>query len=258
MRRATGGEGLGLALLLALGAWGCGDDQPPASATVRPIGPKAQAETPPADAAEDWATEAAEPEDSESAPEAGNQPPRIAGLQILPGLELRGQDVRARAQAEDPDGDEIEIHYTWRVNGDEVEADGPTFSTLSLQRGDTVQVQVVASDGRADSEPVDGPLLTVENGAPRILSRPAPPGPDGAFRYQVAAEDPEDEGALRYRLTEAPAGMTITPLGGLVEWQPRPDQTGVHPVQIVVEDAGGAASHQSFELTTTPPASSAP
>jgi hypothetical protein len=244
-----------LVALALLGSWGCGDDRPPASATVRPIGPAPEAD--PADAAEAPATEWAEDEASDSSAEPGNRPPRIAGLQILPGLELRGEAVRARAQVEDPDGDEVEVRYTWRVNGDEVEADGPTFSTLSLQRGDTVQVQVVASDGNADSEPVDGPLLTVENGAPRILSKPAPPGPDGAFRYQVAAEDPEGEGALRYRLAEAPEGMTITPLGGLVEWRPRADQTGVHAVQIVVEDAGGAASHQSFELTTTPPAAPA-
>ena len=83
----------------------------------------------------------AEDETDDSDAELGNQPPRIAGLQILPGLELRGQDVRARAQAEDPDGDEIEIRYTWRVNGEQVEADGPVFSTLSLERGDTVQVE---------------------------------------------------------------------------------------------------------------------
>ena len=76
--------------------------------------------------------------------------------------------------------------------------------------------------------------------------------------FQVTAEDPEKEGALRYRLAKAPAGMTITPFGGLVEWRPRPDQNGVHAVQIVVEDASGAASHQGFELTTGPPAARAP
>jgi hypothetical protein len=242
--------------VLALGVWGCGDDRPPASATVRPIGQAPEAEEPET-AADDWAA-TSEDADTESASETGNRPPRIAGLQILPGLELRGENVQARAQAEDPDGDPVEVRYTWRVNGEQVEAEGPSFSTLSLQRGDTVQVQVVANDGRADSEPVDSPLLTVENGAPRILSKPAPPGPDGAFRYQVSAEDPEGEAALRYRLAKAPEGMTITPFGGLVEWRPRPDQTGVHAVQIVVEDAGGAASHQGFELTTAPPAAPAP
>jgi hypothetical protein len=107
----------------------------------------------------------------------------------------------------------------------------------------------------SESQPIESPLLMVENGAPLIHSAPGDAGPDGVFRYQVRAEDPEGDTDLRFSLAQAPRGMTVTALGGLVEWRPAADQAGVHPVQIVVEDSRGGRARQSFELTIAPPAS---
>jgi hypothetical protein len=248
------------AALLALVAAGCGGDEPVASATVRPIGVVAERE--PAAAPEEplvlelWEEEAAE--EPEAARAVRNRPPRILGLQVRPAEHLAGQDVRVRAAAEDPDGDEVRLRYAWLVNGEEVEASGTTFATASLQRGDTVQVQVVASDGRRQSQSVRGPLLTVDNAAPAIVSKPGPPGPDGVFRYQVRADDPDGDRNLRFRLAQGPRGMTVTAVGGLVEWPMGEGPEGTYPVEIVVEDPRGATGHQRFELTMAPPAAPAP
>jgi hypothetical protein len=252
-RRATA---IGIGLLCAAAALGCGHEEDwRSSPTVQRMGPRGPGEAPaqrPAAAAEEPAEEAAPAE-------AGNRPPRLRGVQVSPAPVIRGgADVTVVAHADDPDGDEIEYHYTWWVNGDEIDEAGPVLSTAKLRRGDTVQVRVVASDGRGDSAPMSSPLLTVENGPPQFVSQPSGAGPDGVFRYQARAEDPEGDTNLRFSLAKAPAGMSVTPLGGLVEWRPAPGQVGKHPVEVVVEDSSGARSTQSFELTIdAPPAAPA-
>ena len=262
MRRA-GGLVAGIGCLLV--AAGCGSDEAPApeaSATIRPMR-TAVAPAPKPEPAPEFSPEierllAGEPDAIAVEELERNRPPQVQGLQVQPAERIAGQDVRVRPQVADPEGDAVEIEYTWLVNGEEVEATGPVFETRSLRRGDTVQVRVVANDGRSDSNEVVSPLLVVENAAPVFTSEPAPPGPDGVFRYQVTAEDPDGDVILRYRLAEAPAGMKVTTIGGLVEWQPRADQLGVQRVEIVVEDSDGGTTHQRFELDITPPADPAP
>jgi hypothetical protein len=248
-------------VLFAAGILGCGGgDDPFARATVRPMGAPIEREAGEGRENALPALERALEGDVESSKETfqatavRNQPPWLDRVQIHPAERIiGGQDVRVVALARDPDGDAVEIRYSWWVNGEEVEETGPVLSTRSLRRGDTVRVRVVAADGNGESQPTEGPLLTVENGAPAISSAPRGAGPDGLFRYQVQAEDPEGDAGLRFSLAKAPRGMTVTALGGLVEWRPAADQAGVHPVQIVVEDPAGGRARQSFELTIAAP-----
>lgn len=256
--RATARGWVGGVLLAVVAAAGCGGDEPEASPTMRRIGGgDAEAASPPSSGPDiDAWMEAAEAEVADAAPSGpSDRPPRVEGLQIQPAEEINGRDVKVRAFASDPDGDEVEISYEWLVNGDEVEAEGAVFRTAGLSSGDTVQVRVMASAGGRDSEPVEGPLLRVVNAPPVILTEPIGAEPGGGFRYQVQAEDPDGDPNLRYSLAEAPKGMSISKLGGLVEWQPGPDTSGVHTIDIVVTDARGANAHQRFDITLTPPGS---
>jgi hypothetical protein len=258
MRRSRGAGGVfrtGLALLVL--AAGCGPDAPPVTSTVRPIGapPEQAAEPDPVEdllaalEAEDEPAAEAEPTSASGA----DGTPRVAGLQIRPAERINGSEVVARAQVVDPDGDEVTVEYAWFVNDEQVEATGPVFSSFGLSRGDRVRVRAIASDGSSESEPVYGPWLTVDNGPPRIVSQPLGPDADGVFRYQVLAEDPEGDRGLRFRLAKAPPGMTISSVGGSLEWRPGVGETGVFPVEIVVQDSGGASAVQRFELTLEPP-----
>jgi hypothetical protein len=179
----------------------------------------------------------------------GNRAPKLAGLRVEPvGRISAGEEVRARAEASDPDGDPISFDYTWSVNGKEVAEGGPVFSTRGLDHGDKLRVRVVASDGQDSSKPIQGPEIAVGNGAPIILSQAGPQGPDGVFRYRVRAEDPDGDLDLHFSLLAAPEGMTVAPTRGEIEWAPRPDQAGRHPVEILVEDLQGGRATQSFEL----------
>jgi hypothetical protein len=198
----------------------------------------------------------------EPAPEpfVANQPPLIRAMQVDPAPRIPGgTDVVVLVDAVDPEGDDVELEYRWFVNEYEVDFEGSVFSTSALAKGDTLRVEAVASDGRAESVPMSSPTLTLASSVPRIVSRPEAPGEDGVFRYQVQVDDREGAGLLRYSLGEAPAGMRVSPARGVVEWAPSPDQAGLHAVEIVVEDADGAEARQRFELTIEgPPAATAP
>lgn len=191
-----------------------------------------------------------ESEPARASATVGNRPPVLERVTIQPrGVALPGDPVTVSAEADDPDGDPVDFEYTWRVNGERVGESGDRFSTDGLSRGDRIQVRVVASDGRGESGPVDSAFVTIGNAAPAILSKPGGASEGGVFRYVVEARDPEGDRNLRYRLRQAPEGMVIDSVLGQITWRPRFGQTGVHPVEVVVEDSGGATTVQFFEVT---------
>jgi len=181
-----------------------------------------------------------------------NRPPRLTGVGVDPAATVApGGSISAVAQAEDPDGDRVTIEYEWRVNGERVRERGTLFSTDGLAQGDVIQVVVTATDGRDDSAPMNSVEVTVGSAHPEITSMP--PGMDagGVFRYPVKAKDPDGDRRLRYRLAEAPDGMQIDQIYGEIIWKPRLDQTGDHPIAVVVADSTGLETTQRFKITVS-------
>jgi hypothetical protein len=179
----------------------------------------------------------------------GNREPRISGLVIQPAGHITASGpITAVATASDPDGDALSFSYTWSVNDETADDRGPVFPGERLKRGDVLLVSVVASDEQSESEPLASPPIEVMNAAPVIRSQPVFSNPDAAFTYHVVAEDADGDG-LRYGLTSGPEGMTVLAMSGDVDWTPRENQAGSHPVEIWVEDAQGARVTQRFELT---------
>ena len=70
------------------------------------------------------------------------------------------------------------------------------------------------------------------------------------YRYDVKASDP-DGNARSYRLSAAPAGMTIDALGRIT-WATAALDIGTHSVTVVVTDVFGASASQSYDLTVSP------
>lgn len=193
-----------------------------------------------------------------------NRRPTLVGVAIRPQPEvLAGETLVATAQANDPDGDPTAYSYSWRVNGELQTNTGDTFETDDLVKGDEIQAIVVASDGTADSDDLESVVVRVGNSHPEIVSVPEGNWTNEGFSYEVRATDPDNDGPLRYALKTGPKGMRVDSVLGKVFWQPKPDQTGVHPVEIAVSDPAGATSVQIFEITvkaegedpTAPPAS---
>lgn len=83
-------------------------------------------------------------------PPAGNQPPEIVTLSVVPGD--RSQAVAALVSAVDPEDDPIELEIRWLV-GDEVVAYGPALRLGSRELPPAVSLEVVARDPHAASPP---------------------------------------------------------------------------------------------------------
>ena len=192
---------------------------------------------------------------SESAPAhasttIGNQRPEVLGLRVDPLEEVaRGGSVVVSPHAQDADGDALEFRYHWTVNGHALEEAGESLATEGLGRGDEILVEVVASDGEAESARFASAPVRVGNAPPTIVSSPGAGFDGGVFRYRLEARDPDGDRGLRYRLLSGPEGMTVDPVLGEVQWTPRRDQTGTHAVDVVVEDPAGGSGAQTFEVT---------
>lgn len=179
----------------------------------------------------------------------GNQLPVVLGVVIEPlGPVTRANDIVASPRGSDPDGDDVEFEFNWVVNGQPAFADGPTLTRDQFKRGDRIEVTVIATDGEDESDPLRSAPFEVENAPPKIISTPGAFDDDGAFRYQVAVQDPDQDRRFRYRLLQSPDGMEVDLLDGLVVWEPDADQTGNFPVVVEVDDTKGGKHQQSFEV----------
>ncbi|MBL0175741.1 MAG: putative Ig domain-containing protein [Ignavibacteria bacterium] len=67
------------------------------------------------------------------------------------------------------------------------------------------------------------------------------------YQYQVTADA---EPAASFSLSQAPTGMVINSVSGLITWTPTDAQKGQHPVTIVASNPAGSAQ-QAFSLTVT-------
>jgi hypothetical protein len=179
-----------------------------------------------------------------------NRRPVMLGIGLRPNPEvISGDTLVATVRARDPDDDLIEYRYRWQVNGEEISNEQDRLETDELAKGDEIRAFAIASDGSADSDELASVIVRVGNSHPEIVSAPEVRWTDGEFRYQLEARDPDGDRPLRYALRSGPDGMLVDSVLGAVSWKPKPDQTGVHPIEVAVSDPMGATSVQYFEIT---------
>jgi hypothetical protein len=179
----------------------------------------------------------------------GNAPPRITGVGILPGGEIsRGMPITLRPESSDVDGDPIEHRYEWIVDGRPHPALGPELKTDRIRRGSVVVGRVFASDGDIEGEPFLTPEITIANAPPTILSTPGGSSDEGVFEYRVEVSDADGDRNIRFSLEEAPKGMEIDALEGVVSWHPGNDQDGIHQPIVVADDSNGGQTRQEIEV----------
>ncbi len=91
--------------------------------------------------------------------------------------------------------------------------------------------------------------VTVDNinEQPQITTSPVTSATvDVLYSYDVDATDLDPGDNLTYFLNSPPAGMTIDPLTGLIEWTPSSSQVGDNFVSVSVEDDLGLSDTQEF------------
>lgn len=92
-------------------------------------------------------------------------------------------------------------------------------------------------------------MVTCNNQAPQIASRPFTETWEGsAYIYFVRADDPEND-PLKFSLLASPQGMTIDATTGLIRWSPAAGTaSSTARVVIAVGDGQGNQATQSFDL----------
>ena len=190
-----------------------------------------------------------------------NLPPRITSVQLKPQPVMATENLLAEVEADDPEQDEVTFEYRWIVNGEELEdASGAVLEAGTVQRGDEVQVRVVAiDDGENEGHSVLSAPVRVENSTPEIQSRP-PSELESAdmYVYNIVASDPDGDAPLRFELGAGPPGMRIDIVNGKLTWRIPPDSVGTYGVEIRVRDGYGGEAKQRYELEIqldSPPAS---
>ena len=97
-----------------------------------------------------------------------NQAPVVERVVLNPPRPLAGQQVEARIDASDADGDPIRLELEWRQAGRVIlRGSQTTVAPERLSKGQQIEVVVTATDGRDRSEPVRA-AVTAGNQAPLV------------------------------------------------------------------------------------------
>ncbi len=180
-----------------------------------------------------------------------NTPPVINQLGFAGETVVSGQELALVAQSFDDDGDEVEVTYRWFIDGEELLGNSTgVLPAEFVSAGREISVSATPSDGYGSGLEFSGDSFIVPNSPPRFVSSPLTNFTAAEYRYEVQVVDP-DQDNLTYRLEEAPAGMTIDPVTGLIVWPIDNSITGEVLIRVVVEDTAGNYASQEFTLNLT-------
>ena len=160
-----------------------------------------------------------------------------------------------------------EVPYQYSVVAEDTDGDPLTYALLIAPAGMTIDpdtgiidwplpllgdypIQVRVSDDMGAYVDQNYVLTVIPNNQPpQILSQPIINAiVDQPYQYAVNAVDP-DADAIQYQLNQAPLGMHIDPLSGLIQWQPI--AAGDYPVELQVSDSNATFTLQNYNVTVS-------
>ena len=194
-----------------------------------------------------------------AADERPNQPPVVERVVLSPEEPTPDHPVEARVEVSDPDGDAVRVEFRWRVAGELVaEGTQPVIRPTGVSKGDRVEVEVIATDGRAESQ--------VARASTRIGNRP--PRLDGVFLLPEGDVQAGDELVAQVRASDPDGDDVEMEYVWLVNGEPLPRQEGPRfdsselqrgdrvRVEVRVTDGDATtppARSRELEITNAPP-----
>ncbi|MCU0963141.1 MAG: putative Ig domain-containing protein, partial [Pirellulaceae bacterium] len=179
-------------------------------------------------------------------PEYVSEPPQAIGV---------GQLLRYAAVAVDADNDPLTYDLSLAPDGMTVHPErGVVVWQPTLEQVGSHTVVLRVRDGAGGTalqrfsivvtRPNTTPVITSQTPTVAVAQLP--------FEFRVAAQDADGD-AIEYRLSGAPAGMTLQALTGRGTWTPAANQLGTHFFSIIASDgrAGDVVQQVTLEVVAT-------
>ncbi len=178
-----------------------------------------------------------------------NTPPEIQEVWIEPKMATSNDPLKIHLKTFDRDGDFIYFTYQWEKNGTvQFEDRGEILEPRRFKKGDSIAVTVTPDDRDASGISKKSPLVVISNSPPTIVSSPPTSIEGYTYLYQVKANDP-DQDSIFFSLKSGPRGMEINKNTGLLKWEIKKEDRGVHSLEIEASDQAGAKTVQQYTLT---------
>jgi hypothetical protein len=187
---------------------------------------------------------APEPEKGPSGPARQRRPTvKTARIEIARATVL--DEIPLLVEADDPDGDALDIEVTWFVDGEDLMGvHGQTLPAGKATKGQVVRAKAVASDGeRKDS--LESNEITIANAPPEMITQVRDVVRLDAFLMR--AKDPDDD-PLTWRLEGAPAGLSIDKDGMLHYQGSTSEKGGAYTIRIVADDGDQGTATMEFKI----------
>jgi hypothetical protein len=186
-----------------------------------------------------------------------NQAPVVERVLLSPPHPLAGDRVQALVTAMDPDGDPYRVSYAWFLNGTPLAETGQTLLVPTVRKGDRLEVEVVVTDGRAESTP--GRVSARAGNRPPSLRevRLAPDAPvlvGTRIEARPDALDPDGD-SLRFRYAWLVNGRPVETEGDALDGATlhRGDRVAVRVVASDGDDESAAVLSGELEIANSPP-----
>ena len=182
-----------------------------------------------------------------------NSLPVIRSASIEPSPAYSKDDLKAKVDVFDADGDYIRYAYRWKKDNEEILGEtGSTLSNVHFKKGDKISYRVSVTGGESEEVVLHSNVSSILNSPPRITSQSSGYITEGfLYEYKVAAEDPDGD-PLTFNLSSAPEGMTIDSSSGVIRWKVGEKQREEsYEFKVVVSDAEGAMAIQPITLSVS-------
>ncbi len=178
-----------------------------------------------------------------------NHNPEVTSLPVTNASVAQGYFYQITA--EDSDGDTLLFSLGASPTGMTINASSGAVAWLptSSQVGEHKIIVNVSDNNNGIASQTFNIVVVQPNRAPEITSTPVKTvNENSLYYYQVTATDLDENTTLTYELIDAPQGMYIDSVTGLVEWLPNMWAIGSHNVTVKVSDNESLSVSQSFSL----------
>lgn len=176
-----------------------------------------------------------------------NSKPEVISIKLSPKLVYPGTKIKAEVEGHDRDGDAVTFTYEWKRNGTIIENTALNeLDTADFKKGDLIILFVTPFDGKEKGKTRWSITVMIANRPPEINSLPPITVSNGRYIYEVKAADADGD-TLTFSLEDAPPGMSIDSVTGVIQWDIPAEAGASYRFTVVVSD-GDAKAYQGITL----------